>query len=81
MLPFDFPLIKEAKIQYGNLALGELLTIPLGVVLWLVGFQWLRAGSRLKRAVGVGLLVMAVIYTLGWLGINGLVLGAGLGLL
>jgi len=81
MLPFDFPLIKEAKIQYGNLALGELLTIPLGLALWLVGLKWRRAGSRLKRVIGSVVLVMAVIYTLGWLGINGLVLASGLGLL
>ena len=72
-MPFHFPLIQEAKIQYGNLALGELLTIPLGLALWVLG-------SKLRRAVGVGVLVMAVIYMLGWLGINGLVLGSGLGL-
>ena len=79
-MPFHFPLIQEAKIQYGNLALGELMTIPLGLALWVLGSKLRRAGSRPKRAVGVGVLVMAVIYTLGWLGINGLVLGSGLGL-
>lgn len=81
MLPFDFPLIKEAKIQYGNLLLGELLTVPLGIALWLVARKWRRAGRRYLRAGGVVLLVVAVVYTLGWLGITGLVLGSGLGLL
>jgi hypothetical protein len=80
-MPLDFPLIKEAKIQYGNLALGELLTIPLGISLWLLGLKPRRAGKWLKRAVGLVLLVLAVVYTLGWLGINALVLGTGLGLL
>jgi hypothetical protein len=80
-MPFHFPLIQEAKIQYGNLALGELLTIPLGIALWVLGGRLRRAGSRPKRAVGVAVLVLAVIYTLGWPGINGLVLGSGLGLL
>jgi hypothetical protein len=80
-MPFHFPLIQEAKIQYGNLALGELLTIPLGIGLWLLGYRLRRAGTWLKQATGTALLVIAIIYTLGWLGINGLVLGTGLGLL
>ena len=80
-MPIDFPLIKEAKIQYGNLALGELLTIPLGVGLWLVARRLRRAGSWLQRAAGLVLLLVAVLYALGWLLINGLVLGTGLGLL
>jgi hypothetical protein len=80
-MPFNFPLIQETKIQYGNLALGELLTTPLGIGLWLVGFRLRRASSRLKRVVGIGLLVVAVVYTLGWLVVNGLVLGTGIGLL
>jgi len=80
-MPFHFPLIQEAKIQYGNLALAEVLTIPLGMALWVLGGRLRRAGSRPKQAVGVVVLGIAVIYTLGWLGINGLVLGSGLGLI
>lgn len=79
-MPFNFPLIQEAKIQYGNLALGELLTIPLGIGLWLVGLRLRRAGNWPKRATGLALLVVAVVYTLGWLAVNGLVLGTGIGL-
>jgi hypothetical protein len=81
MLTFDFPLIKEAKIQYDNLLLAELVTIPLGIGLWLLGRRWRRAGSGPKQILGAVLLAGAVLYTLGWLGINALVLGAGLGLL
>ena len=80
-MPLDFPLIKEAKIQYGNLGLAELLTVPLGIGLWVLGLRLRRGGRWPKRAAGIVLLVLAVIYTLGWLGINGLVLGTGLGLL
>jgi hypothetical protein len=80
-MPIDFPLIKEAKIQYGNLVLGELLTIPLGVGLWLLGLRLRRGGKWPQRAAGVAVLVLAIVYTLGWLGINTLVLGTGLGLL
>jgi hypothetical protein len=80
-MPIDFPLIQESKIQYANLALGELLTIPLGIGLWLLACRLRRPGNWLKRAVGIVLLLLAVSYTLGWLGINGLVLGTGLGIL
>ena len=80
-MPIDFPLIKEARIQYGNLVLGELLTIPLGVGLWLVARRLRRAGSWLQRAAGIMLLLIAIIYSIGWLIINGLVLGTRLGLL
>jgi hypothetical protein len=80
-MPINFPLIQEAKIQYGNLALGELLTIPLGVGLWLWGLKLRRTGRGLKRVTGVVLLLLALLYTIGWLIINGLVLGAGLGVL
>jgi len=80
-MPLDFPLIKEAKIQYGNLVLAELLTVSLGVGFWLLGLRLRRVGKWPKQAAGIALLVLAVIYTLGWLGINGLVLGTGLGLL
>jgi hypothetical protein len=78
-MPINFPLIQEAKIQYGNLVLGELVTIPLGIVLWLVAFKLRQPGSWPKRMAGVVLLLLALVYTLGWLGINGLVLGTGLG--
>jgi hypothetical protein len=80
-MPINFPLIQEAKIQYGNLALGELLTIPLGVGLWLWGLKLRRTGQGLKRATGVVLLLLALLYTIGWLIINGLVVGTGLGVL
>lgn len=78
-MPIDFPLIKEAKIQYRNLALAELLSIPLGVGLWWLGLRLRRAGNWPKRAAGGLLVLVAVLYSLGWLGINGLVLGTGLG--
>jgi hypothetical protein len=80
-MPIDFPLIKEAKIQYGNLALGELLTIPLGVGLWLLARRLRRADSWPKRVAGIMALLLAILYSLGWLIINGLVLGTALGLL
>ncbi len=78
-MPIDFPLIKEAKIQYGNLALAELLTVPLGVGVWWLGLRLRRAGSWPKRTMGALLLLVALLYSLGWLIINGLVLGTGLG--
>jgi hypothetical protein len=81
MLPFDFPLIKEAKIQYYNLLIAELVVIPLGIGLWLLGRRLRRADKWPKRATGVVVLALAVLYTLGWLVINVLVLGTGLGLL
>ena len=80
-MPLDFPLIKEAKIQFGNLALAELLTIPLGIGLWLLG-RWLRrSGKWPKRAAGMVVVVLTVLYMIGWLIINALILGTGLGLL
>jgi hypothetical protein len=65
-----FTLITNNKIHYGNLALAEALTILLGVGLWVIGLDVWRGSSRGRKIGGGSLLVVAALYTAGWLGLN-----------
>ena len=73
MLLSGFTLITNNKIHYGNLALAEALTILLGVGLWVIGLDVWRGSSRARKIGGGCLLLVAALYTLGWLGLNYLV--------
>jgi len=65
-----FTLITNNKVHYGNLAMAEALTILLGVGLWVIGLDVWRGSSRGRKLGGGGLLLVAALYTVGWLGMN-----------
>lgn len=69
VLLISISLIQEGRVNY--LALAELLvaTLLLGFCFWQVGFDLVDASSKVRKAGGVIILAIAVLYSLGalWL--------------
>lgn len=70
LLLVSISLITNNKINYFDLVLAEALSVLFGLVLWTVGLDLWRGRGRLRKLSGAVLLLLALGYSLGWLGLN-----------
>ena len=70
LLIINLSLVNNNKINYGAVALAEGLLTLFVVGLWVIGLDVWRGQSRVRKASGAALLLLAAGASVAWVSIN-----------